>query len=70
MSYSKIRVARDGAITTVTLVKVAEALAIGTGRVARLLRDKQVLSGGTVNNLKEAVDQALDEISAEKGIHL
>ena len=49
------------------LVKVAEALAIGTGRVARLLRDKRALSGEATEGLAEAIARALDEFSTESG---
>jgi hypothetical protein len=49
------------------LVKVAEALAIGTGRVARLLRDKRMLSGEANNSLAEAIATALDELTGELG---
>jgi hypothetical protein len=49
------------------LIKLAEALAIGTGRVARLLRDKRALSGEAVEGLASAIATALDEISSELG---
>jgi hypothetical protein len=52
------------------LVKVAEALAAGTGRVARLLRDKRALSGEAADGLAGAIANALDEISSEFGEQL
>jgi len=53
-----------------TLVKVAEALARGTGRVARLLRDKRALSGAAADGIAGAIATALDELSSELGIKL
>jgi hypothetical protein len=50
-----------------TLVKVAEALAVGTGRVARLLRDKRALSGESTDGLAGTIAKVLDELSTEFG---
>jgi hypothetical protein len=60
---------KDGrpVIKIVLLVKVAEALAVGTGRVARLLRDKRALSGDAAGGLIGAVTTALNELSTEFG---
>jgi hypothetical protein len=53
----------DGASpSTQVLIKLAEALTIGTGRVARMLRDKRVLSGEAAGSLAEAADELLAEI--------
>ncbi|MCC6192203.1 MAG: hypothetical protein IT318_24495 [Anaerolineales bacterium] len=62
----------DGAepIALETLVKVAEALAAGTGRVARLLRDKRALSGEAADGIAGAIAAALDELSSELGVEL
>lgn len=43
------------------LVRVALALATGTGRMARLLRDRRVLSGEAIDGLANALTTALDE---------
>jgi hypothetical protein len=53
-----------------TLVKVAEALARGTGRVARLLRDKRALSGEAADGIAGAIAAALDELATELGEQL
>jgi len=53
-----------------TLIKVGTALAIGTGRVAKLLRDKRALSGEAADGLAGAIAQALEEISTEMGLAL
>jgi hypothetical protein len=58
------------AVSVETLVSVAQALAIGTGRVARLLRDKRALSGEAADGLNGAIAQALNELSTELGIEL
>ena len=60
----------DRAIELSTLVKVAGALGAGTTRVARLLRDQQLLSGGASDSLAAAIDSALAEMAAEEGNHL
>jgi hypothetical protein len=53
-----------------TLIALAQALAIGTGRVARLLRDKRALSGEAAEGLTNALSNALDELSSELGENL
>lgn len=58
------------AVPLETLVKVAEALAAGTGRVARLLRDKRALSGEAADGIAGAIAAALDELSTELGVEL
>ncbi len=60
----------DAAIELETLVKVAEALATGTGRVARLLRDKRALSGEAADGIANAIAAALDELTSELGEEL
>lgn len=55
---------------TADLVELAKALAIGTGRVARLLRDKRALSGEAADGLAGAIALALDEISTELNVEL
>lgn len=57
-------------LTTDTLVKIAEALAAGTGRVARLLRDKRALSGEATDGLADAIAHALDELGTELDLPL
>lgn len=52
------------------LIQVVETLAIGTGRVARLLRDKRALSGEAADGLTGAIAQALDELGTELGLEL
>ncbi len=53
--------AADTALTH--LVHVAMALATGTGRLARLLRDRRVLSGEAVDGLAGSITAVLDEWS-------
>jgi hypothetical protein len=43
------------------LVHVAQALTTGAGRMARLLRDRRVLSGEAVDSLAHSVTTALEE---------
>jgi hypothetical protein len=62
------RAEQDEPLTLETLTRVAEALAVGTGRVARLLRDRRALSGAAADGLTGAIAQALDEIANELGI--
>lgn len=52
------------------LTKVAEALATGTGRVARLLRDQRALSGEAADGIADAISKALDELGSELGLPL
>lgn len=62
---------KDGAQLNVQqLIQVVETLAIGTGRVARLLRDKRALSGEAADGLTGAIAQALDELGTELGLEL
>jgi hypothetical protein len=42
-------------------------LATGTGRVARLLRDRQALSGDAVRAIVDAVTATLADMTAELG---
>jgi hypothetical protein len=49
------------------LVRVAEALTRGAGRVARLLRDRRALSGEAADGITGAIAQVLDELSTETG---
>jgi hypothetical protein len=49
------------------MVKVAAAMAAGTGRVARLLRDRQALSGDAARAMVDAMAGALAELAAELG---
>jgi hypothetical protein len=53
-----------------SMVRVAEALALGTGRVARLLRDRQALTGDTAKILLDAITTALTELADELGREL
>lgn len=50
------------------LVRVAQALTTGAGRMARLLRDRRVLSGEAVDALATAVTTALDEFMQLTGV--
>ncbi len=52
------------------LVKVAGALGAGAVRVARLLRDRQALSGSGADSLKDVMARVLDELSKELGTPL
>jgi hypothetical protein len=65
MVHANLKDADGAGPTTDTLMKLAEALATGTGRVARLLRDKRVLSGEAAGSLAEAADELLAEIRRE-----
>ncbi len=49
------------------LVRVAQALTTGAGRMARLLRDRRVLSGEAVEGLAQALTTALDEYAQLTG---
>ena len=62
--------AEGGPIALELLVKVAEALTRGTGRVARLLRDQRALSGAAADGISGAIATTLDEISTELGVKL
>ncbi len=52
------------------LIRVVRALGVGTGRVARLLRDKRALSGEAADGIAGAIAQALDELGSELGLEL
>jgi hypothetical protein len=52
------------------MVRVAGMLATGTGRVARLLRDRQALSGDAARAIVDAVTAALADMTAELGKNL
>jgi hypothetical protein len=55
------------------LPELARLLAIhsqNASRLGRLLRDKRVLSDGAADAMTAAIDQALDELSAEWDIEL
>jgi cytosine/adenosine deaminase-related metal-dependent hydrolase len=54
-------------ITEKSMLTVAAALATGTGRVARLLHDKHIISGETAGNLAEVLESALEEIKRDAG---
>jgi hypothetical protein len=70
LQYMSAAEAQDEPLALETLVKVAEALAQGTGRVARLLRDRRALSGEAADGLVNAIAAALDEFATELGIEL
>ena len=53
-----------------TLVRLAAALGAGAVRVARLLRDRQALSGGGAASLQSALTRVLDELTNELGTKL
>jgi len=53
---------------TDTLIRIFHALTVGTGRVAKLLRDKRALSGEAANNLVDLLIQAGQEVLTEVGI--
>ena len=53
-----------------TLVKLAAALGAGAVRVARLLRDRQKLSGNSAEGMEAALARVLDELSKELGTPL
>lgn len=53
-----------------TWIKIVEAMAVGTGRVARLLRARRDLSGEPNDALARVINQSLDELSDELGIAL
>jgi len=50
------------------LVRIAGALGIGTGRIARLLRTKRALTGEAGDTLARAIAAALDELEGEMGL--
>ena len=52
------------------LARLHEALSMGLGRVAKLLRDKRALSGEAADGLQNAITKALDEIATEMGVAL
>ena len=52
------------------LVRIGQALAVGTGRVGRLLRDKRAISGEAADGIAGAIATALDELSTELGTQL
>ena len=59
--------AEPGELTVATLANVVKALALGTGRVAHLLRENQALTGGPTGALQAVIDQALDLLKEEEG---
>ena len=60
--------AEGGDLPIESLVKVADALTAGTGRVARLLRDRQALSGQAADlNAASALAAVLDDILTQMG---
>jgi hypothetical protein len=50
-----------------SMARVAMAMAVGTGRVARLLRDRQVLSGDLAKQMLEAIMAAMADLTTELG---
>ncbi len=60
--------AGDAPIEVETLVKVAQAMAIGTGRVARLLRDRRALTGEASDTIAALMSAMLDQLSSELGV--
>jgi len=55
---------------TETLIHIVQALAIGTGRVARLLRDKRALSDEAADGLLGAIAVAVNEVSTQMELGL
>jgi hypothetical protein len=62
MTYTQAQDTAGKKIQIATLIKIAQALTTGTGRVAKLLRDRRVLTGGATTQLEEAVATILDEV--------
>ena len=62
--------AADEPLELGTLVKLAGALGAGVLRVARLLRDRQALSGSSADGIQAALTRVLDELSKELGTPL
>ncbi|MCC7361220.1 MAG: hypothetical protein IT317_17170 [Anaerolineales bacterium] len=52
------------------LVRVTQALTAGAGRVARLLRDRRVLSGEGLDDVAQSLSKALDEFAQLMGVNL
>ncbi len=52
-----------------TLIKLLTLYGLNASRLGRLYRDKKTL-GGTANELGDALDQAMDELSDEWGVDL
>ena len=52
------------------LIKLAEALAVGTGRGARLMLAKRMLSGEAAEAMIDAITYGLQELNRDKGTKL
>ncbi len=71
MAHANLKDPEGEGPSTDVLIKLAEALAIGTGRVARLLRDKRIISGETAGSLSDVLAEASEEIErARNGKHV
>ena len=67
LAHTRELEAEGGEVPLETLVKAVQALFTGTGRVARLLRDRQVLSGEALDELARTMAEALEGIFDEMG---
>ena len=67
MAHANLKDADGAGPATDLLIKLVEALAIGTGRVASLLRDRRLLSSGATAQLNDAVAKILVEIGIATG---
>src|SRR6266536_2834087 len=65
LAHTRELEAEGGDLPLETLVKAVEALIAGTGRVARLLRDRKALSGEAVDELARTMAEALDGLFEE-----
>ena len=65
LAHTRELEAEGGELPLDTLVKAVQALIAGTGRVARLLRDRKVLSGEALDELARTMAEALEGIFEE-----
>jgi hypothetical protein len=67
MAHANLKDADGAGPATDLLIKLVEALAIGTGRVASLLRDRRILTSSAATQLTDAVAKILVEIGITTG---
>ncbi len=67
MAHANLKDAEGAGPATDLLIKLVEALAIGTGRVASLLRDRRILTSSATALVNEARDTVLVEIGVATG---
>jgi hypothetical protein len=67
MAHANLKDESGAGPTTDLLIKLVEALAIGTGRVASLLRDRRMLSSSATKQLTDAVATVLEEMGKASG---